>query len=131
MSRAPHEPTSETRNQVRSLAAVGLPHDDIGAIVDCSPKTLRKYYQLELEEGAADANAAVVGFLMKSVKDGSVPAMIFYEKCLGGRRETVREECTLLAAPYVDPVLPCNGKGPCPRWVGDYEPGDENLPPTI
>jgi hypothetical protein len=132
MSRAPHEPTAESRQQARSLAAVGLPHEDIAVIIGCSEKTLRKHYRDELDEGAADANAAIVGFLMAAIKKGNVAAMIFFEKAQGGKRETIREEVfgpgdTMNGKAH--DTLPCNGRGPCPRRAADYKPGDENLEP--
>ena len=129
MSRMPHLPTPKLRQQVRSLAAVGVTHEDIGTIVGCSEKTLRLHYREELDEGAEEANAAVVGFLMDAIDRGSVPAMIFFEKCKGGQRETIREEVCLQKR---GGRLPCNGIGVCTmRAPHFYMPGEEILCPTL
>jgi hypothetical protein len=120
---------------VRSLAGVGRPHEDIGALVGCTEKTLRKHYREELDEGAEDANAAVVGFLMAQIKKGNVAAMIFFEKARGGKCETLREEITgpgggpIRTTTGLDSVLPCNGIGPCPRRIADYKADDEERSP--
>jgi hypothetical protein len=88
MSRDPHQPTEESRRMVRFLAGAGLSQDDISAIIGCSEKTLRLYYRNELDEGLADANAAIVAVLLALIRGGDVIAQIFYDKCRGGKRET-------------------------------------------
>lgn len=134
MSRAPHEPTNETRQYARSLSALGQSQEDIAVIVGVSEKTLRKHYASELQEGAAEANAAVVGFLMDKIKEGNVAAMIFFDKAQGGKRETIREEVFGSGSGAIKMganggILPCNGIGPCPRLIADYKSGDEDLEP--
>jgi len=69
-----------------------MSHADIGAIIGCSEKTLRLYYRPELDEGAEQANATIVEALHRQIQSGNVTAMIFYEKCRGGKRETIKEE---------------------------------------
>jgi hypothetical protein len=107
MSRNPHDPTAVLRAKVRSLSAVGLPQDDIAQIIGCAPKTLRLHYRHELDEGAADANAVVVEALLTQINRGNVSAMIFFEKCRGGKREKIKEEITrrppsLIITPHCD-----------------------------
>ena len=80
MARAPFKPTDELRARVRQLAIVGLPQDDIAKLVRCSPKTLRKHFRRELDEGGAEANALVAGFLFQAAKAGNVAAQIFWLK---------------------------------------------------
>ena len=80
MARAPFKPTDELRAKVRQLAIVGLPQDDIAKLVRCSPKTLRKHFRRELDEGGAEANALVAGFLFQAAKAGNVAAQIFWLK---------------------------------------------------
>jgi len=92
MSRNPHEPTPESREQVRALAAVGLPQEDIATLIGCSEKTLRLYYRTELDEGLEEANAVILDTLFQLIDRGNTTAMIFYEKCKGGKRETIKEE---------------------------------------
>ncbi|NOT39101.1 MAG: hypothetical protein HOP13_01265 [Alphaproteobacteria bacterium] len=65
---------------MRQLAIVGLPQDDIAKLARCSPKTLRKHFRRELDEGGAEANALVAGFLFQAAKAGNVAAQIFWLK---------------------------------------------------
>jgi hypothetical protein len=117
MSRKPFTETDALREKVRSLAAVGVPQDDIAKIVDCSPKTLRKHFRRELDRAAAETNAAVAGFLFKSAKDGNVAAQIFWMKTRAHWKETTAHE---VAGPDGEPVpspnpviiLPDNGRDP-------------------
>ena len=92
MSRNPHQPTQANRDHVHTLASIGMTHTDIGAIVGCSEKTLRLYYREELNDGLEQANAAIVEALHREIQRQNVTAIIFYEKCRGGRRETINEE---------------------------------------
>ena len=137
MARSLFQASDSLRKKVHSLAAVGLTHDDIATIIECSPKTLRKHFRKELDSAAIEANAAVVGFLMDKIRSGNVPAMFFWEKARGGRCEVFREEISgpdggaINMRSGLECRLPCNGKGPCPREVEDYLPGDEDLPPII
>ena len=80
MARAPFKPTDELRARVRQLAIVGLPQDEIATLARCSPKTLRKHFRRELDEGVAEANALVAGFLFQAAKAGNVAAQIFWLK---------------------------------------------------
>ena len=83
MSRSPHQPTSETRQLARSYAGMGMRRSDIALLLDISEKTLRLYYSDELEEGLAEANAAVVSQLHKLIREGNTSATIFADKCGG------------------------------------------------
>jgi len=53
--RPPHEPTEQTRIQVKTLAAVGIRHEDIAIKMGICADTLTKYYRQELDEGRIDA----------------------------------------------------------------------------
>jgi hypothetical protein len=90
---------------VRRLAGFGIPQEDIAMMVACSEKTLRLHYREELDEGLEDAKVAVLGALMKKIQAGNTTAIIFYEKAMGGRKETIKEEIT--------------GPGGGPVMVGD------------
>jgi hypothetical protein len=39
------------RQKVGSLAAIGVPQDNIAKLTDCDPKTLRKHFRDELDRG--------------------------------------------------------------------------------
>jgi hypothetical protein len=80
MSRRAHQPDPSERRQVEAMAAYGIPEADIARVVGIDPKTLRKWYQDELELGGVKANAQVAGFLFNSAKNGNVTAQIFWLK---------------------------------------------------
>ena len=80
MARAQFKPTEELRAKVRQLSTFGVSQDDVAKIVECSPKTLRKHFRRELDRGAAEANAAIAGYLFQNAKAGNVAAQIFWLK---------------------------------------------------
>jgi hypothetical protein len=80
-----------SRRQVEAMAAYGLPELNIAEIVGIDPKTLRKHYRHELDNGQVKATAKVAESLFrKATSDGpqSVTAAIFWLKTKGGWRET-------------------------------------------
>ena len=54
-----HIPDDKTKAQVQQAAGLGLPHEQIGALIGISDKTLRKYYATELALGKATASASI------------------------------------------------------------------------
>ena len=55
MARPRFKVNDEKRKTVRALAGYGLKHEQIARLIDIrSPKTLRKYFQSELEGGRAE-----------------------------------------------------------------------------
>lgn len=81
-------PTDDQRRLVRALSGFGVPHDDIGRIVKCSPPTLRKRFRDELDLGTAEANAKVAQTLyQQATTPGNVAATIFWLKARAGWRE--------------------------------------------
>lgn len=67
--------TDEDRRLVKQLAAVGVPQEVIARKIGVrSPKTLRKHFREELDFGAVEANANVVGAVYKSAMEGNVAA---------------------------------------------------------
>ena len=87
------------REQVRHLAGVGVPQDDVARIIGCAPKTLRKRCREDLDRGVAEANATVAGYLFAAAKAGNVTAQIFWLKTRAHWRErTAGDE----AAPAAD-----------------------------
>ena len=72
-------PTPEQREKVKTLAAVGTPHEQIADMIGVrSPKTLRKHFRHELNSGSPDANASVAGALYKKAMAGNVEAQKFW-----------------------------------------------------
>jgi len=91
MGRRAHKPDPVQRKQVETLAAYGIPSDDISRIVGIDPKTLRKHYREELDLGEAKANAQVAGYLFNAARSGNVTAQIFWLKTRARWRETPME----------------------------------------
>lgn len=85
-----HLPTPQQRMQVETLAAFGIPEDDIARIIPIDPKTLRKHYRDELDLGHAKANAKVAQNLF-NIATGTgreaVTAAIFWLKARAGWSE--------------------------------------------
>jgi hypothetical protein len=83
MPRPSFKPMKDQRKLIKSLAAMGLPHEDICTVLRLrSPKTLRKYFHRELFEGVAEATAQVSRTAFEMAISGDYPAMTyFWLKC--------------------------------------------------
>jgi transposase len=88
VGRPPHEPTEQTRLQAKTLAAVGIRHEDIAAKLGITADTLTKYYRKELDDGRVDANAQIGKSLFEQARAGNTAAMIFWLKTRAGWKET-------------------------------------------
>ena len=82
-----HEPTAETRSNVKALASVGTTQEHIAIYLDIDVKTLRKHYRRELDTSLTIANSNVAKSLYKNANDGNVTAQIFWLKTKGGWSE--------------------------------------------
>ena len=83
MGRTAHAPDPANRRQAEAMAAYGVPESDIACVIGIDPKTLRKHYRQELDQGHTKANAKVAESLFrKALGDGpqSVTAAIFWLK---------------------------------------------------
>lgn len=99
MSRAPHEPTEASREQVKAWAVVGLPQDTMARSMGIDAKTLRKHYRDELDLSTDLANAAIAGVLFAKAKAGDSASIFFWLKTRAGWRETAKPEDLDLSAP--------------------------------
>ena len=89
MGKPAHVPTDKSRAEVSALTSFGITQDEISTYLDIDLKTLRKHYRRELDTGTTRANAAMAKRLFDAgIKDGSVPAMIFWLKTRARWRET-------------------------------------------
>ena len=84
-----HKPTEQNKTIVSIMSAHGIPQEVIiKAIGIESRKTLKKYYQEEIEQGMAIATATIAKALyqkaMGSKKDGDTKAMMFWLERVGG-----------------------------------------------
>jgi hypothetical protein len=91
MGRCAHRPDPSQRRQVETMAAYGIPADDISRVLAIDAKTLRKHYRDELDLGETKANAQVAGFLFAAAKNGNVTAQIFWLKTRARWREVPSE----------------------------------------
>lgn len=80
-------PTEEQRRQVKMLAAMGTPQDDIALVIGVSKPTLRRACKDELALGGVEANAKVAQSLFRQATDAKRPnvvAGIFWAKARMG-----------------------------------------------
>jgi hypothetical protein len=102
MPRPKLTPTREQRIQVKSMAAVGTPHEDIAMKIGIrSPKTLRKHYRKELDLAAIDANASVGGALYKRAMAGNTDAQKFWLERRAGWRVWQPPSGTFAPPPFI------------------------------
>ena len=87
MARPAFAVNAALREKVRYLAGLGVRQADIAKIIGCAPKTLRKRCRDELDRGAAEANAAMAGYLFAAAKGGNVPAQKFWLRTRAHWRE--------------------------------------------
>lgn len=101
MARPRFTPTAEQRRMVKSMAAMGIPQDQIAPLVSCkSPKTLRKHFREVLDQGNTEANFNVAKVLYKMATSGEDPAAtIFWMKCRARWNERPASEPTVISPP--------------------------------
>lgn len=88
-----YEPNEKDRAIVRAMASYGVPQEDIGKVIGISHVTLRKYFELELENAAVLANAKVAETCFAMATSGQHPAATFFWlKTRANWRETDRIE---------------------------------------
>jgi predicted ArsR family transcriptional regulator len=88
---------------VKTMAALGTRHEDIAAILDITPKTLRKHFRRELTRGAIEANAKVGQTLFSMATSGrNIAATIYWERTRGTRR---RRDSETDSGPMLPPQI--------------------------
>ena len=80
----PHEPTEAQKAEVRALASMGIPHDQISTYIGIDKKTLYKYYREILDRAKIQANMKMAQCLFQQAQNGSTPAAIFWLKVQAG-----------------------------------------------
>jgi len=84
-----HTPSDATRKVVASAVGMGLDQVTISHLLDVNPKTLRKFYRMELDTGAAKANLNVARSLYGRATSGKdTIASIFWLKARAGWVDT-------------------------------------------
>ena len=83
MPRPSFRPTAEQRKLVKTAASLGLRQEQICVLARIrSPKTLRKHFRQELDNGLAEATAAIARTAYEMARSGRYPAMLlFWLKC--------------------------------------------------
>jgi len=89
-----HIPTDEQRRLVETTSGLGLPHEQIAALIGIDDKTLRKHYRKELDEGKAKANSQIAKTLYYKALGGDTTALIWWTKSQMRWSETVKQEVT-------------------------------------
>jgi len=94
MARPQFKPNDDHRRMVKSMAAMGIPHEQIATKIGIrSPKTLRRHFRDELDLGSTEANYKVAQTLFQMATSGECPAAtIFWAKTRNRFRERDREE---------------------------------------
>jgi hypothetical protein len=89
MPRPSFKPTTEQKKIVEVMSGFGIQENAIASTIGVAPKTLRKHFRRELDNGITTANAAVIQSLFRSATSGKCPAAaMFWVKCRAGWRET-------------------------------------------
>ena len=83
----PHEPTEAQKAEVRALASMGIPHDQISTYIGIDKKTLYKYYREILDRAKINADMKMAQCLFQQAQNGSTPAAIFWLKIQAGWQE--------------------------------------------
>tara|TARA_R100000808_G_C2124663_1_gene135122 strand:- start:571 stop:924 length:354 start_codon:yes stop_codon:yes gene_type:complete len=79
-----HKRTQQNIKTVQAMAAYGIPHNEIAAVLGINRTTLTKYYDEELKISLAQANARIAEKLYHKADAGDVKAMMFWLERRGG-----------------------------------------------
>ena len=110
MPKSKYQPTQDSRRQVKTLAGLGLRHEQICLSIGLrSPKTLRRYYSRELVLGIAESSTRIKQTAYRLGISGRDPAMtIFFLKARAGwspgmntkRKEELEEQVVYIYSDY-------------------------------
>lgn len=89
-----HIPTEVTKAQAETASGLGLPHEQIAALIGISDVTLRKHYKVELAVGKAKASAKIAQTLFNKAVKGDTTAGIWWTKAQMGWSEKTQHEIT-------------------------------------
>jgi hypothetical protein len=107
MSKACFKPTVEKRQEVKMLAVMRLPEEDIAAYVHLrSVKSLHKYFRKELAAGLAEGVDIVAGTLQTMAESGDAAANTAWLDMIGSARLSERDviagKLTMVRVPYLE-----------------------------
>ena len=86
------KPTPEQEKVCSLGVGFGLTHEQIGKLVGCNAKTLRKHFQHALETGRERLTMDIGSQLYKKAMNGDTISAIFLAKTKGGFQEKVEHE---------------------------------------
>jgi hypothetical protein len=87
--RPPHDPTKMDRDTVSVMVAGGIGQKDIARARGISEPTLRKYYKLELANGATELNTLAIIAHVKLIRAGDFHAIKWWEQSRMGWSERI------------------------------------------
>jgi hypothetical protein len=87
-------PREELRNQIKLMAAIGIPHTQMAGVLKMSAETLHRCYKDDLEYGASSANTVVGGKIFEAAKRGEQWACTLWAVRRMGWKETSTQELT-------------------------------------
>lgn len=117
MPRQALKPTDAQRRMVKSMAAVGIPHERIARKIGIrSAKTLRKHFRDDLDFGMIDADYQVGKTLYEMAVSGEEPSATIF---LAKKRKLFEETASDSTAPAAVPAF----------IVGPEPGGDEHDQP--
>ena len=70
-----HTPTPEQRRLVESTSGVGLPYNEIAALIGVDEATLLEHYGREIELGQAKANGQIAKAIYSKALDGDTASL--------------------------------------------------------
>ena len=79
-----HQPTDENRRLIRTLSGIGVPQKMMAVQIGIDEKTLRKYYEDDIDVGQSKATSAIAKRLYDIAMSDSKEALtacIFWLKC--------------------------------------------------
>jgi hypothetical protein len=80
----PYKPTEADRNTVKTMAACGIPQEQIArclGVHGIAPMTLRRHFRNELATAATQVNALAASKVIEAMKRGEAWACCFWLKC--------------------------------------------------
>lgn len=89
-----HIPSAASRERVVISSGLGIPNDQIAAILNISLTSLLKYYESDIRLGRAKASAEIADSLFNKAKNGDTAALIWWTKAQMKWTETQRHENT-------------------------------------
>jgi len=87
-----YTPNDKDRATVEAMVSYGIPQEDIAKVIQIDPKTLRKYYEHEIDTASAKANSQVAQRLYKKCMNDDTSSIIFWLKTRAKWAETIKQE---------------------------------------